>query len=212
MKPLILVSALLALFCPGLTIGAAAGTSISIDATKQPSPPPRGRGPFPGSDTSGHSPFLPLRAQLKIPGGKLQADRSVLVDFILTNIGTAPLTLPCSVDWNIVKFGAKTEILTLWVSSDAIQPGHFPDGTQIVSVPTSAELYGRADLPQSLCRIGSGKAVRVHASSRAGMLAGQHSFTAHAELLLTDGSKSQRVGTADSAAVSATLSATSTSP
>ena len=212
MKPLILVSALLALASPAPTARAAAPSSIPIDATQQPSPPVRGRGPFPGSDTPGHSPGLPLRLQLKIPGGRLQANGSVLVDFILTNVGTVPLTLPCSVDWTIFKFGATTEILTLWISSDAIKPSYFPDGTKIQAVPTSAELYGRSDVPQSLCRIRSGKAIRVHASSRAGMLAGQHSFTAHAELLLSDGGKSQRAGTADSSAVPATLSAPSPSP
>jgi hypothetical protein len=178
---------------------------LTIDATKQPSPPARGRGPFPGSATPGHSAGLPIRLELLIPTGELRADGTILVDFMITNVGTEPITLPSSVDQNM----ERTAILTLWLTSDAIKDAYVdlktgrPIKTDMVG--TSAELYSRSDDPQSFHVLAPNKTIRVHASSRVGLQPGIHSLTAHAEL--TNGA-SARPGTADSDAVTKTLSTT----
>src|SRR3974390_3284657 len=118
---------------------------LTIDAIKQPSPPLRSRGPFPGSTAPGHSAGLPIRLELLIPTGKLRSDGTVLVDFMITNIGTDPLALPSSTDQNL----GGTEILTLWLTSDAVKDEYLRSNGRLIKmfgvVNTSAELYSRAN-------------------------------------------------------------------
>ena len=75
---------------------------FTVDATRQPGPPVRGRGPFPGSPTPGHSANLPIRLDLLFQTGDLRPDGTTPVDFVITNVGTEPIILPSSVDQNIV--------------------------------------------------------------------------------------------------------------
>jgi hypothetical protein len=99
---------------------------FSVDATRQPLPPTRGRGPFPGSATAGHSRDLPVRLDLLIPTGELRSDGTLLVNFRITNIGNEPISLPVSIDQGrflpqppITEF--TMDVLTLWLTSDAIR-------------------------------------------------------------------------------------------
>src|SRR2546427_13217321 len=72
-------------------------SAFTIDATKQTMRPPRHRGPFPGSATPGHSAGFPMRLDMEFPTTKVASQGSVLVDFMLTNVGSEPVKLPCSV-------------------------------------------------------------------------------------------------------------------
>jgi hypothetical protein len=87
----------------GVCMGVVASpqAQLAINATKQPSPPLRSRGPFPGSATPGHSAALPIRLDLLVPTDRLRPDGTALVDFIITNVGTEPITLPSSADQNL---------------------------------------------------------------------------------------------------------------
>src|SRR2546429_6262530 len=77
---------LVVLLSPGLILVGLAQDQLTIDASKQPSPPARGRGPFPSSVSPGNSTHLPIRLELRIPSGPLQPDGTTLVDFVITNI------------------------------------------------------------------------------------------------------------------------------
>lgn len=186
----------------------------SVDATMQPSGPARGRGPFPGSSSAGHSAGLPIRLDLVVPNAELRPDGSVLVDFVITNVGTEPISLPFSVQQNIEQ---PMSVLTLWLTSDAIMDQFAKDQQtgrlfRIDIVGTSAELYGRNDDPQSFAVLAPNKSILVHASSRIQLNPGSHSITAHAELLRIMNGTSRLVGTADSEAVTKTLSKSKPSP
>jgi hypothetical protein len=205
-KPLVV---LVASLCLGLEVMvvASAQVQLTIDATKQPSPPLRAHGPFPGSAAPGHSAALPIRLELLIPTDKLRSDGTVLVDFMITNVGPNAITFPCSVDQNI----ERTEVLTLWLTSDAIKDAFvdLKSGRPIKMlgvVETSAELYSRSDDPQSSLVLAPNKTIRVHASSRVGLQPGLDLLVAHAELLRLSPGTWQAVGTADSEAVTKTLS------
>jgi len=224
---------LFALSCPGIV--GSAQDQLTIDATKQPSPPVRARGPFPGSATPGHSAGLPIRLELVIPNGKLRTDGTVLVDFIITNVGSGPVTIPSEIHQgnllpNAPNTDYKLDCLTLYLTSDAIKDTYLKDIStgRLVKidniVSTSAELYGRSDGPQSFRVLATNETIRVRASSRVGMEPGTHSITAHAELLRvtvnlntnspahdTVNETSAEVGTADSEVVTTTLSAPSPS-
>jgi hypothetical protein len=199
------------LLSPGLILVGLAQDQLTIDASKQPAPPARGRGPSPGSLSPGHSAGLPIRIELRISSGPLQPDGTTLVDFVITNVGTGTIALPSSLDGN----GPRSDILTLWFTSDAIIDASFKDTAsgrtvKIELVPTSAELYGRSDDPHSFLLVAPNQSVKVHASSRVQLQPGTHTAIAHAELLHTlvrDSSvSSERVGTADSEAVTTTFS------
>ena len=62
------------LLSPGLVLVGLAQGQLTIDASKQPSPPARGRGPFPGSSSPGHSAHLPIRLEVydwpQVAGGE----------------------------------------------------------------------------------------------------------------------------------------------
>jgi hypothetical protein len=185
----------------------------SVDATMQPSPPVRGQGPFPGSTSPGHSDGLPIRLELVVPNGELRRDGSLLVDFVITNVGTEPINLPSSVNQNIEHMS----VLTLWLTSDAIMDQFAKDQQtgrpfRIDIVGTSAELYGRNNDPQNFAVLAPNKSILVHASSRIQLNPGSHSITAHAELLRIMNGTSRLVGTADSEAVTKTLSKPKPSP
>ena len=114
---------LAALYSPGVMFVGSAQNEFVIDATKQLPPPPRGRGPFPGSAVPGHSPGLPIQLELQIPTGEQRPDGTTLVDFVITNVGPDLLPLPASVDPNI----GPTHILSLWLTSDAIKDVYLID-------------------------------------------------------------------------------------
>jgi len=180
---------------------------LAIDATKQPSQPPRGRGPFPGSARPGHSPGLPVQLELQVPTGELRPDGTTLVDFMITNVGTDPLPLPISVDQNM----DQTHSLTLWLTSAAIKDAYFIDQrtgvrVRIESVGTSAELYARSDDPKTFHVLPPNKTIRVHASSRVVLNTGRHSLTGHAELARALYGRNEVVGTADTKPIRKTFS------
>jgi hypothetical protein len=210
MHRLKLLLSMAVLVSPGLILVAPAQDVLKIDASKQPAPPARGRGPSPGSNSPGHSARLPIRLELQISNGPLQPDGTVLADFVITNIGTGAIAVPSSLDGN----GPSSDILTLWLTLDAANDAHAKDTStgrafKIEIVPTSAELYGRSNDPRSFLLVAPNQSVKVHASSRVQLQPGTHAATAHAELLhiMRDSSgPSELVGTADSEAVTITLS------
>jgi hypothetical protein len=200
---------LLALSCVSVGIILLAQDVLTIDATTQPSSPARGRGPFPGSIVPGHSAGLHIRLDLLIQTPALRPDGTVFVDFVLTNVGTEPISLPSSIDQNI---GQKTSVLTLWLTSDGLRGQTVKDqqtGTVFKSevVVTSAELYGRSGNSQSFNVLAPGTSMRVHASSRVQLSSGTHSITAHAEVRRISKGNYELVGTADSEAVLKTITA-----
>jgi hypothetical protein len=213
-----LLVALVVLLSPGVILVGLAQDQRTIDASKQPSPPARGRGPFPSSISPGHSTHLPIRLELRIPNGPLQADGTTLVDFVITNIGNDAISLPTSIKESD---GPSSYVLTLWFTSDAVKDAYFKDTAsgrpvKIEIVSTSTELYGRRNDPHSFLLVAPNQSVKVHASSRVQLQPGMHTATAHAELMQLvsrDSSiSSEVVGTADSETVSMTLSATAPTP
>lgn len=177
-----------------------------IDATPHMERPSRGRGPFPGSVRSGHSPGLPIRLEFQIPTRELRPDGTTLIDFIITNIGTEPIKLPTSVAF---VNSERREDLTLWVTSDGIKDQYLRTESgrtvKIEFVWISAELEGFSDDPKTISVLAPNKSIRVHAFSPQ-LKPGSHSFTAHAELLRISNGSSERVGTADSETVRTTFS------
>jgi hypothetical protein len=117
--------------------------------------------------------------------GKLEGDGTKSIDFVITNIGDEPITLPVSVDQNM----PSTHVLTLYLTMG----GSFPENAN-----TSAEVYGESGNSQTFCLLFPGKAMRVHASTRFRLRPGTHSLTAHAELLKLAGGGSELLGTAES--------------
>jgi|SRR5579862_4325668 len=220
---------LAALFCPALGFVGSAQDKLTIDATKQPSPPVIGRGPSPHSATPGHSIGLPIRLELVIPTGEVRNDGTILVDFIITNVGNGSIAIPSGIrQGDLLPKAPSTEYmldcLTLYLTLDAIRDQYLKDinSGQLVKVEivgTSAELYGRSDDPESFHVLAPNETVRVHASSRVALQPGTHPLTAHAQLLRvtvklntnspahdTVNETSEEVGTADSDAVTTTLS------
>ena len=206
--------ALVVLLNPSVVLVGLTQDVLTIDASKQSPPPARARGPFPRSAIPGHSTGFPIRLELRIPSGPLQPDGTTLVDFMITNVGVETIALPSSVTENAE---SSTDVLTLWFTSDAIKDSYFKDTTsgrvvKIGIVPTSAELCGRSGDPSSFVLIAPNKTVRVHAFSRVRLQPGRYTATAHAELIrlvVRNSSVSSKVvGTADSEAVTTTLSTT----
>jgi hypothetical protein len=221
---------LIALSCLVAVVVGSAQDQLTVDATGQVSPPARGRGPFPGSATPGHSTGLPIRLDLLVPTGELTPQGTALIDFRITNIGSEPITLPISIrQGSLLPKPPNTEYtmdwLTLWFTSDAITDEYLDlkglDGQihrlKTESPATSAELYGRSDDPQTFYSLAPNKSIVVHASSRVPLKSGTHSLTGHAELtresiLLnsnppdTVNVTSKLLGTADSEPITKTLS------
>lgn len=194
-----------AIFCSIMIVVGESQYELTIDATSQPGPPVRGRGPFPGSALPGHSVGFPVRLDLLVPTGKLEPNGTTLIDFVITNIGTEPIKLPFSVDQNI----SHTHILTLYFSSDAIVDGHFNNGERAGAItPTCAELYGQSGDPRTFYVLAPSKAIRVHASTRFVLKPGIHALTAHAELVRLSEGRSEVLGTAESIAAEKMFSAT----
>jgi hypothetical protein len=142
--------------------------------------------PWPVADLSrvtllpGHSLGFPVRLD-SIATGKLEPNGTTLIDFIITNIEAEPIKLPFSIDGNI---SSPRTILTLYLTSDAIEYGHLQSGEPILPwQPTSAELYARSDDRKTFYLLAPSKAIRAHASSRFQVKPGTHSLTAHAQLL-----------------------------
>ena len=92
----VIVALIALLSASGFAVGSEE-PAFTIDATKQTMRPPPGRGPFPGSATPGHSADFPMRLDIEFPTTKVATRGSVRADFTLTNVGTEPVKLPCSV-------------------------------------------------------------------------------------------------------------------
>ena len=187
---------------------------FTIDASTQLSVPARGRGPFPGSNSPGHTINLPVRLGLSFPSTELHSDQTLLIDFVITNVRKEAVRLPSSVNPNLEP---RTSLLTLWITSDAIKDQYLIDSTsgrlfKLGMVRTSAELYGSSDDPRTVIVLAPNKSVRVHTSSGMQLRPGSHAFTAHAELLhiiaRNSSISSQLAGSADSEPVTMTLSTT----
>ncbi len=210
MQRLNLLLALAALLSPGAISAALAQDVLALDATKQLMRPPRGRGPFPGSATPGHSDGFPIRLELQFSSSEITPQGSLLVDFIMTNLGAEPVKFPCSVVLFPDPDIERTSILTLWITSDAIIEQDIKDlrtGQLFKSsiVWISAELDGWTRDPRSFCVLTPGKALKVHAHPGVALKAGTHSFTAHALLELNSHGTSKLEGSADSEPITKTL-------
>lgn len=129
---------------------------------------------------------------------------------MITNIETETISVPSSLDGN----GPSSDILTLWLTSDAVSDAYAKDTStgrafKIEIVPTSAELYGRNNNARSFLLVAPNQSMKVHTSSRVQLQPGTHTATAHAELLhiVRDSTgSSELVGTAESEVVAITLS------
>jgi hypothetical protein len=185
----LLVGICLGLFCGSTPISGEAHRQVTIDATRQPVPPSRGMGPFPGSNHPGHSAGFPVVLDLVIGTRKLGEDSTGLIDFVITNLGEKAIRLPVSADQNI----PHTRVLTLYLSGVG--------GNGPVDHITSAEIYGDDGYSRTFCLLAPGKAMRVHASTRFRLTPGRHSLTAHAELIKLVGGTSELLGTAESVRV-----------
>jgi hypothetical protein len=179
---------------------------LTIDATNQEQPS-AGRGPFPGSPLPGHSLGFPVRLDV-VATGKLEPNGTTLIDFIFTNIGAEPIKLPISVDGNN---DSHRETLTLYLTSDGIDFGHFANGDPILPFqPTSAGLSGESGDPKTFYLLDPGKAIRVRASMGFRMKPGTHSLTGHAELsrevVTPSGVGAEVLGTAESIPIEKTFS------
>jgi hypothetical protein len=210
MQRLNLLLALVALLSPGAGSAALAQDVLTLDATKQMMRPPRGRGPFPGSASPGHSDGFPIRLELRFATREITPQGSLLVDFIMTNVGAEPIKFPCSVILFPDPDIEGTSILTLWITSDAIIDQDIKDlqtgqlfKSSIVGI--SAELDGGTRDPRSLCVLTPGKSLKVHAHPGMALKAGTHSFTAHALLELNSHGPSKLKGSADSEPITKTL-------
>ena len=186
-----------------------ASVQVTVDATKQLAGPPRGRGPFPGSDSPGHSAGLPVKLELVIKAGNLSPDGTILVDFLITNVDSVPTRLPSS-----IRPTSGTDrpyyLLTLWLTGDAIKKQYAVDqqtGRQfeIGIVQTSAELRG--EMPDSAL-LAPGATMLVHASSGAQVNLGSHSVTAHAVLERIANGRAELLGTAASETLRMTFTET----
>lgn len=199
---------LIALACRLILVGAEK-YSLTIDARQQLAPPARGRGPFPRSIIPGYTPDLPLRIGLNFPTGEIGSDGNVLIDFVVTNVGSRAIRLPASIQQPM------TDVLTLFFTADedAVGISLFGKKPNVASnglmglYGTSAELYGRSDDPQSYYLLAPNQSILVHASSRLRLRPGLHSFVAHAELLGIAGGTSRLIGTVDSGTVRQRLQA-----
>jgi hypothetical protein len=206
------IVAVLALCCWSQPAGAQK-QGLTIDATKELAAPARGRGPFPRSIIPEYVPSLPLKVELSIPDGKIDADGNVLIDFVITNVGRDAIQLPSSVHQPPSMLGSGiTDVLTLFSTADDDAIGVFELGKKpnvasnglMGSYGTSAELYGRSDDPQSYYVLAPHSRILVHTSSRMPLRPGLHRFVAHAELARVSGgasSTSQLSGIVDSVAV-----------
>lgn len=184
--------------------------AITIDATKQTMRPPRGRGPFPGSPTPGHSDGFPIGLEIEFPTVKVASQGSVLVDFVLRNVGTQPIKLPCSAALIPNPNVEGISILILWITSDAIIDQYATDVRtgrpfKISGVGISAELDGDASDPMTFCILEPSQFLKVHAETGVALKMGTHSFTAHAELV-SYSTGIRRPETADSKPIRKTLS------
>lgn len=201
--------AVLSFICSGSGLFVSAGVQVTVDATKQISGPPRGRGPFRGSYSAGHSAGLPIRLELLIPSGELSREGTVLVDFLITNIGSDPIRLPSSIR-QPSRMDRPYSLLSLWLTGDAVVRLYAVDKQtgrlfEIKSVMTSAELYDDSDNPGSSALLRPGASMLVHAASQVQLSPGSHSMRAHAELLQFPGGSAALGETADSEPVRKTL-------
>jgi hypothetical protein len=213
-----LVLPLVALLSPGVILVGLAQDQLTIDASKQPSPPATGRGPYSNTSAPGHFWQVPIRLELQIPSGSLQPDGTTFIDFVITNRGFDVIRLPSSTEESD---RLSSFVLNLWFTSDADKDAYSKDTAPSrpvkIGMPSlSVELYGRSNDPQSFRWVAPNQNMKVHASSRVKLQPGKHTVTAHAELLrlvLRDSLVLWEVlGTADSATVITTLSTPDLTP
>lgn len=203
------ILALVSFTCLSAGLLASTGVQVTVDATKQVSGPTRGRGPWPGSNSPGHSPGLPIRLELFVPSGQLSPEGTMLVDFLITNVGSDSIRLPSALSFRQPSgINRPYDLLTLWLTSDAIKKQYAKDEQtgrlfEIGGVATSAELYADSDEADTFALLPPGASMLVHASSPQ-MNPGGHSITAHAWLERVS-NHAELVGTADSEAVPKTL-------
>jgi hypothetical protein len=133
------------LLSPAMIFVGLAQDQLIVDASKQPSPPATGRGPY--TSSPGHFSHLPIRLELQIPSGPLQPDGTILVDFVITNRGFDVISLPSST-WEGDRLSSF--VLNLWFTSDAVVKDTYskdiaPSRPVKIGLPSlSAELYGRS--------------------------------------------------------------------
>jgi hypothetical protein len=182
---------------------ASTGVQVTVDATKQLAGPVR-RGPWPGSNSPGHSAALPIRLELLVPTGHLSPEGTILVDFLITNVGSGPIRIASS---PFLRQPSGTNrpysLLTLWLTSDVIKKQYAKDQQtgrlfEIGAVVTSAQLYADSDSADSLALLPPAASMLVHASSGVQLNAGSHPITAHAWLERISNGTAELVGTADS--------------
>jgi hypothetical protein len=209
MKPLIVLALLL---LPSFATNVAEQPQYAaiIDATGQRVNAPRGRGPLPGSAAGGHSADFPVRLTAQFPQPELRADGTVLVDFILTNIGTTTIRLPIGVEAPATN--GPRSVMILWLTSDGLVEHYAIDRFtherfKIAAVGTSAELLGDPTNPATFAALKPDERLLVHASSRVQLKAGTHAIASHAQLVLASDGRSEILGWADSATLTARFKA-----
>lgn len=196
------ILALISFTCLSGALTVSAPVQVTVDATRQLAGPPRGRGPFPGSDSAGQSARLPIRLDLSVPTGELSPEGTILVDFLITNVGSDQIRLPSSVR-HASDIDRPYSLLTLWLTGDAIKKQNAKDQQtgrlfEVAFVATSAELCDDSGAAHSFAVLPPGASMLVHASSRAQVSPGSHSIVAHAELDRISSGAPELVGTADS--------------
>jgi hypothetical protein len=200
------------LMLPSLATGLAGRSQYAaiVDATGQRANAPRGRGPFPGAASAGHSADFPLQLTAQFPQPELRADGTAPVDFVLTNIGPTTIHLPIAVE--APPTNGPQSVLILWLTSDdGLVEHYFRDQAtgqlvKIAAISTSAELLGDPTNPLTYAALEPDARLLVHASSRVQLKTGTHAIASHTQLLLVDGPpvvRSHLVGWADSAKVTA---------
>lgn len=137
-----------------------------------------------------------------MPTGELSPEGTILVDFLITNVGPDLIRLPSSVR-HASDIDRQYSLLTLWLTGDAIEKQYAKDQQagrlfEIAFVATSAELYDDSDAADSFAVLPPGASMLVHASSRAQVSPGSHSIVAHAQLARMSSGSAELVGTADS--------------
>jgi hypothetical protein len=142
---------------------------------------------------------------------ELSPDGTILVDFLITNVDSAPLRLPSSVRPTSGS-DRPYSLLTLWLTGDAIKKQYAVDqqtGRPFeIAVQTSAELHDDSDPTPASALLAPGATMLVHASSRAEVNLGSHSITAHAVLERIAHGRAEGLGTADSETLRTTFTKT----
>lgn len=159
----------------------------------------------PAQISPGHSLGLPIKLEVFVPSGQLSPEGTILVDFLITNVGSGSIRLPSALSLRQPSgVNRPYDLLTLWLTSDAIRKQYAKDERtgrlfEIETVATSAELYADSDEADTFALLPPSASMLVHASSPQ-LNPGGYSITAHAWLERVS-SHAELVGTADSETV-----------